>query len=50
MDQLIEGQNPYELLGLENGQQSTLQDIKTVCMHPTDGSSSTPACVLHQKA
>jgi hypothetical protein len=32
MDHFIDGQNPYELLGLENGQQSTLQDIKTVCM------------------
>lgn len=50
MDHFIEGQNPYEILGLEKGQQSTLQDIKTVCMHGRDGSSSTPANELHQEA
>lgn len=47
MDQLIEGQNPYELLGLENGQQSTLQDIKTVCMGGTAAAAHPP---VHQQA
>lgn len=30
MDQFIEGKNPYEILELKNGQQSTLEEIKKV--------------------
>jgi len=28
----VDGKNPYEILGLENGQQSTLDEIKKVWM------------------
>lgn len=30
MDQFVEGKNPYTILGLENGQQSTVDEIKKV--------------------
>jgi hypothetical protein len=30
MDSFIEGKNPYEILELENGQQSTTEEIKKV--------------------
>lgn len=32
MDQFVEGKNPYEILGLENGQSSTLDEIKKVSL------------------
>lgn len=32
MDQFIEGKNPYKILELKNGQQSTLEEIKKVSM------------------
>lgn len=31
MEQFIEGQNPYEILELKDGQQSSLEAIKKVC-------------------
>lgn len=31
MDSFIEGKNPYEILELESGQQSTSEEIKKVC-------------------
>lgn len=30
MDQFVEGKNPYTILGLENGQQSSIDEIKKV--------------------
>jgi hypothetical protein len=31
MEQFIEGKNPYEILELKDGQQSSLEEIKKVC-------------------